>query len=96
MPNADDQIRGPQLALLISRSRGNEAADFGVFVIDLQHSADALERETHIDIEILGATGGEIVGMRVVLLGKRIGIDLENVLGVVLIEPVQLILVAPR
>ena len=74
--------------MLISRSRGDEAADFGVLVVDLQHRADAFERETHVDVEVLGTARREVVGVWIVLLGKRIGIDLEYVLRVVLIEPV--------
>ena len=93
LTDADDQIRGAQVALLVGRACGDQSTDFGVLVINLKHGADAFERQTHVDVEVLGAPGREVIGVRIVLLCQRVRVDLKNVLGVVLIEPIQLILV---
>ena len=78
-------VRGP---------RRDQSGDLGVLVIDLQHRANALEREAHIDVKIFGAARREVVGVRIVLLGQRVGVNLKHILRVVLIQPVQLILIA--
>ena len=56
LTDPDDQVGRAELALLVRWARGNQAGDLGVLVVNLQHRADALERETHVDVKILGAT----------------------------------------
>ena len=55
LANADDAIRRVQLALFVRGSFRHQAGDLGVFVFKLQHGADTLQRQAHIDVEILRA-----------------------------------------
>ena len=93
LADAHNQIRRSQAALLIRRARRHQTSDFGVFIINLQNGANTLKRETHIDIEIFSPSGRKIISMRIILLCQGVGINLENILSVVLGQPLELILI---
>ena len=90
---AHNEVGGPQAALLIRGPGGDQPGHFGVFIIYLQNGANALERQTHIDIEIFSSPRRKVIGVGVVLLRQRIGVDLEDILSVVLPQPLELALV---
>ena len=96
MADPDDEFRGFQFPLLISRSSWDEPGDFGVLVLYLQHRPDTLEGEAHIDVEVLCATWREVIRVWVVLLRERVGVNLKHILSVVLIQSTELILVSAR
>ena len=96
MADPDDEFRGFQFPLLISRSSWDEPGDFGVLVLYLQHRPDTLEGEAHIDIEVLCATWREVIRVWIVLLRERVGVNLKHILSVVLIQSTELILVSAR
>ena len=96
MADANDQIRGTELALFVRRSRGNQSGDLRILVIDLKHCANTLKGQTHIDVKVFCASRRKIVCVRVVLLSEGVRINLKHILGVVLVKSVELIFVALR
>ena len=93
LAHGDNTVRGFEFTLLVRRALGHQPGYLGVLVLLLQYGAYALQRQAHIDVEVLGAARRQIVGMGIVQFGQRIGVDLEHVLAVVLLDPVQLALV---
>ena len=77
----DDAILGLQAATLVGRTAFDQVANDGVFVFRAQMRPDALQGQRHVDSEVLGILGREILGMFVV--GRREGVDeaLEYVLA---------------
>ena len=70
-PVAADEAFGRLVAL--GRRAGDDLDDLGGAVVHLELRADALERELHVDAEIFGRRGREVVGVGVA--GRREGVE---------------------
>src|SRR5690625_4928286 len=51
-----DAVTGRQLPLFIGGAAGNDTYHLGDFVLHLEHRADALERQRHIDAEVFNTS----------------------------------------
>ena len=81
LPHADDAVRRLQAAVLVGRAGRHQAPHGGVLVLHFQHGADALQREGHVDVEVLGGARGEILGVRIVGAGEGVHIERERILA---------------
>src|SRR5690606_38440450 len=81
LTHGQDAVADTQ-ARLLGGSAWHDRADDRVFVITLQDGANALQRQTHLDLERIGRTRSQVIG--VWLDGHGVGIEerLENVLAV--------------
>src|SRR5690606_28799021 len=84
--NRDDAVGRLQLTLLGGRATGYQTHYLGVLVVGLQYRADALQREAHVDIEVLGGTGRKVGGVRVPHTGKGIHVSLECIFAAGLVS----------
>ncbi|MNB93214.1 hypothetical protein D3C75_403350 [compost metagenome] len=92
--NADDLVGRCNLLGLVRRTCRHQAHDFHLVVIALQHGADALEGQAHVDVEVLRVIRRQIVGVRVVGHGEGVDVRLEDVFRAGLVQARQLVLVA--
>src|SRR5690606_37742751 len=92
--HADDAIGRSQLLALLRRTGRHQTDDLGVVVVALQHGADALEGQAHVDVEVLRVIRRHVLGMGVVDLGQGIDVVLEDVLAAGLIQALLLVGVA--
>ena len=92
--HADDLVGGVQLLALFRRACRHQAHHLDVFVVVLQHGTDTLERQAHVDIEVFRVVRRQVVGVRVVGLGKGVDVGLEHVLALGLLQALELVLVA--
>ena len=60
----------------------------------MQYRADALQREAHVDIEVLGGTGRKVRGVRVPHTGKGIHVSLECIFAAGLVRAFELPFIA--
>src|SRR5690606_37077410 len=92
--HADDAIGRSQLLALLRRTGRHQTDDLGVVVVALQHGADALEGQAHVDVEVLRVIRRHVLGMGVVDLGQGIDVVLEDVLAAGLVQALLLVGVA--
>jgi hypothetical protein len=79
-----------QATILVGGTARNDAHHLGVFVLALQHRADPLQGQRHADLEVLHAAGVHERGVRVVHARHHVGVDLEGIVGRLLVQPVEL------
>src|SRR5690606_10294914 len=94
LTDADDAVGRCQLLGLLGRTGGNQADDLHVLVVALQDGADALQRQAHVDVEVLGVVRRQIVGVRIVGLRESVDVGLEDVLAAGPLQPAELVAVA--
>ena len=88
--DGDDAVVGLDLLAHVGRAAGHDAADARVAVIELQHRADAAQRELHVvDVEIRRLDRTHVIGVRVVAVRERGEINLENFREVVLLHRLE-------
>ncbi len=94
LADAGNAVAGVESSRLVGRAAGHHAHDLGVFVLALQHCADAFQRQRHADLEVLHAARIHERGVGVVHGRHDIGVNVESVIGGLLFEPMNLRLVA--
>ncbi len=92
--NTNDLVGRRNLLGLVGRARWHEAYDLDLVVVALQHGADALKGQAHVDVEVFRAIWRQIVGVRIVGHRESVDVGLEDILGTGLIQARQLVLVA--
>ncbi|CAI8923714.1 hypothetical protein EMIT0180MI3_360022 [Priestia megaterium] len=91
--HADDLVGRSDLLGLVGRAGRHQAHDFDLIVIALQHGANALQGQAHVDVEVLRVIRRQIVGMWVVRHGEGVDVRLEDIFRAGLVQTHQLILV---
>ena len=81
LADRDHAVAGLDLAGLAGRAAGHDLADRDHVVLLLQHRADALQRQRHRHVEVVGRARGEVVGVRVDRVGVAVDEGLEHVLA---------------
>ena len=79
LSDCDDAVIDLEPAVPGRRAAGNQRHDLDEAVVAGQRGADARERKTHVDVEVLGRLGGHVVGVGAVHMGQRIEVDAQNV-----------------
>ncbi|KPW92502.1 Unknown protein sequence [Pseudomonas syringae pv. castaneae] len=92
--NGHDLVGWRDLLGFGRRSCRDQTHDFHVVVIALQHSADAFQRQAHVDVEVFRAVRRQVVGVRVIRHGERVDVGLEDIFCASLVQTGLLILVA--
>ncbi len=90
--HADDFIVRPDLLASVSRPAGDYLYHFSVIALCAELCADAFQRQTHIDAEVLRRNRRKIARVRVVGFGQCIHEILKNIVGFVLRDgPTQIV-----
>ena len=89
-----DPVAHLQSSIHLRRTARNKALDFGVAILGPKHGADSHEREAHVNAEIFHVGLAQILGMRVVRLGKRIEEELYLLVLVLLVDVAREAIVA--
>src|SRR5438874_26601 len=67
-----DAVSNLQTAIRLRRAAGDEAFYFGITIFTPKHRTDADKGEAHVNAEVLQIGLAQILGVRVVRLGKRV------------------------
>ena len=89
-----DPVLGTDEITLFRGPGRHQAHDGRVFVLGAENRTNALERQGHVDVEVLARTRRKVLRVRVVGSRDRIHVDLERILGLGLCRPVEAIAVA--
>ena len=81
LPDRNHAVAHLHLAGGHGGAAGNQRADHDVFVLPLQHRADALERQPHLHVEVFRAARTHVAGVRVDRGGIRIHEALEHIVA---------------
>ena len=89
MTDCNDLVIWFKKSGLVGRPCWDQRYHLGVFIFELKNCANALQRETHIDIEVLGCARRKVLGMRVVGFSEGVHVELVHILTVSLACPGQ-------
>ena len=89
-----DAIGRLNLLALLRRPRGDQACDGGVFVLDPQYGANALEGQAHLNVEVLRGARRKVLRVGVVACRQSVHEQLKGIFSGGLLQTVQAVTVA--